>query len=154
MTWTAERIEDLKRLWADGQSASEIANQLGGVSRNAVIGKIHRLNLSGKAKPAPAKKERKPKPKRLSKARPSSVFRNGPSPKPKKPLPWSEPIELQSLRVPLLELTDSMCRWPSGDPKGSDFGFCGHRKHRGLPYCEYHARRAYQPPTERRRSAA
>ena len=68
--------------------------------------------------------------------------------------PWSEPIELQSLRVPLLELTDSMCRWPSGDPKGSDFGFCGHRKHRGLPYCEYHARRAYQPPTERRRSAA
>ena len=52
MNWTDERVELLKKLWADGLSASQIASQLGGVTRNAVIGKVHRLNLSGRAKPA------------------------------------------------------------------------------------------------------
>src|SRR6186713_2052734 len=52
MNWTDERVEQLKKLWADGLSASQIASQLGGVTRNAVIGKVHRLNLSGRAKPA------------------------------------------------------------------------------------------------------
>ena len=58
MSWTDERVELLKKLWTDGLSASQIAAQLGGVTRNAVIGKVHRLNLSGRAKPPPARRGR------------------------------------------------------------------------------------------------
>lgn len=74
VSWTDERVELLKKLWADGHSASQIAAQLGGVSRNAVIGKVHRLKLSGRAKSAPSGA---PKVKRNSGPRPSSPTRSG-----------------------------------------------------------------------------
>ena len=167
MTWTDERVELLKKLWAEGLSASQIAAELGGITRNAVIGKVHRLGLSGREKPAanPAHKTRKPRPAPV-KARPSPmVFRSSGSlalrPTPvDRPytLPVTEPtavVELAPLvceRVTLMELREHMCRWPLGDPGREEFRFCGARCNPGSgPYCAHHAVLAYQPVDRRRR---
>jgi len=160
MTWNDERVDVLKKLWADGLSASQIAGRLGGVTRNAVIGKVHRLGLSGRATTSRMKSHR-PRvraqaARRLMKPRTpnavgNSVFRS---------LylsdePFVPPAE--ELVIPLNErkyiqtLTESCCRWPIGDPQQPDFHFCGKKKIPGLPYCEVHARRAFQPPQARRR---
>ncbi|MFQ5954851.1 MAG: GcrA family cell cycle regulator [Kiloniellales bacterium] len=109
MEWSAERIETLKRMWAQGASARDIARRLGGTTRNAVIGKAYRLGLSGRAAPPP-----KPVPER-----------------PSRPL------------TNILNLTDRMCRWPSGHPDQAEFGFCGQPVMSGRPYCREHCRRAY-----------
>jgi GcrA cell cycle regulator len=161
MTWTDERVELLKRLWTDGLSASQIANQLGGVSRNAVIGKVHRLNLSGRAKPASSTpRPRKPRPAAPHRP-PGRTFVSGNTalkvhaqPAPRRapaPVPIEDIVVPISLNVSLLSLSDQMCKWPVGDPTHSDFHFCGHRNFNSLPYCEYHARLAYQPVNDRRR---
>jgi GcrA cell cycle regulator len=162
MTWNDERVDVLKKLWADGLSASQIAGRLGGVTRNAVIGKVHRLGLSGRATTSRMKSHHRPRVRaqagrRLMKPRtPSavgnSVFRS---------LYFSdnEPFvpPAEELVIPLNErkyiqtLTESCCRWPIGDPQQPDFHFCGKKKIPGLPYCEVHARRAFQPPQARRR---
>jgi GcrA cell cycle regulator len=161
MNWTDERVELLKKLWSEGLSASQIATQLGGVTRNAVIGKVHRLSLSGRAKPASST----PRPR---KARPASPHRPAPRvfvagntalkahvhPAPRRlpaPTPAEDVVVPISLKVPLMKLTDQMCKWPVGDPGAEDFGFCGHKNYSSLPYCEYHSRLAYQPVHERRR---
>ena len=161
MSWTDERVELLKKLWADGLSASQIASQLGGVTRNAVIGKVHRLNLSGRAKPASSaarpRKARPTTPHRPSGGR--SVVRQHGAEDPRPPgaaAAWSQvPIEDLvvpiSLNVSLLALNDQMCKWPIGDPGAEGFHFCGHRNFNSLPYCEYHSRLAYQPVNDRRR---
>src|ERR1043165_8904037 len=129
ITWTDDRVELLKRLWADGLSASQIAGELGGITRNAVIGKVHRLGLSGRAK-APS------------------------SPRPRRPhAPAREPIEnIMPIgqRCTLLELNEEKCHWPIGDPGQPDFFFCGGKTTTGTPYCGYHGRVAYQPPAARR----
>jgi GcrA cell cycle regulator len=161
MSWTDERVELLKKLWSDGLSASQIAAQLGGVTRNAVIGKVHRLSLSGRAKPATST----PRPR---KARPSLPHRPGgrafvsgnnalkvhAQPAPRRapaPVPLEDLVVPISLHVSLLALNDQMCKWPMGDPGAEDFHFCGHRSFNSLPYCEYHSRIAYQPVNDRRR---
>src|SRR5450432_3230555 len=116
MTWTDDRLELLKKLWADGLSASQIAAELGGVTRNAVIGKVHRLGLSGRAKsPSSAVP-------RVRKARPASM----------RP------------RISITELSEATCRWPIGDPGAEDFAYCGSQTKAALPYCPYHSRIAYQ----------
>ncbi len=159
MSWTDERVELLKKLWAEGLSASQIAGQLGGVTRNAVIGKVHRLSLSGRAKAA----SNNPRPRKVRTSttrRPTRHYVSGntalkthPSPAPRR-LPAPVPIEdipvPIPLNVPLLELTDEMCKWPVGDPNTESFGFCGHKHWNDLPYCEYHSRVAYQPADRRR----
>jgi GcrA cell cycle regulator len=162
MGWNDERVEQLKKFWADGLSASQIAGRLGGVTRNAVIGKVHRLGLSGRATTSRMKSHRprartaNPAVKRLAKPRFANVgnpaFRN-------LYLADSEPYvpPAEDLVIPLKErkyiqtLTESCCRWPIGDPQQADFHFCGKSKIAGLPYCEAHARRAFQPPQARRR---
>ncbi|MCP4382314.1 MAG: GcrA cell cycle regulator [Hyphomicrobiales bacterium] len=160
MSWTDERVELLKKLWAEGLSASQIAQQLGGVTRNAVIGKVHRLNLSGRAKPASTT----PRPRKARSAsphRPARTFVAGntalkvhAAPTPRR-APVLAPIEDLvvpiSKEVSLLALNEQMCKWPNGDPGTEDFHFCGHRNFNNLPYCEYHARLAYQPASDRRR---
>ena len=161
MSWTDERVELLKKLWAEGLSASQIASQLGGVTRNAVIGKVHRLSLSGRAKPASSSpRPRKPRatPHRPSgrggyvsgntalKALTHAVPRRLPA-----PMPVEDVVVPISLNVSLMALNDSMCKWPIGDPGSESFHFCGHKNFNGLPYCEYHSRLAYQPVTDRRR---
>lgn len=162
MTWSDERVELLRKLWIDGLSASQMAAQLGGVTRNAVIGKVHRLNLPGRAKPvASTPRPRKPRsasPRRSSGR--SHIQGNTPlkihaQPAPPR-IPTTQPIEDMvaplSLNVSLFNLNDQMCKWPEGDPAADDFHFCGHRPVNGFPYCEYHSRLAYQPvDVERRR---
>ncbi len=167
MPWTEERVETLKKLWADGLSASQIAARLGmGVTRNAVIGKVHRLNLAGRATQPRNTAPRAPREGRSTSSRthaPSMptagatalrpMPRNELMPRPA-PLPEPKPIRLVDLprdgRITILHLSDKTCRWPIGDPGTEEFCFCGHGPRENSPYCEYHARIAYQPAQERR----
>ena len=158
MTWTDERVEILKKLWAEGLSASRIATELSGVTRNAVIGKVHRLGLAARAKSSSATGQRPRKPRSQSQmlrvSRPSvrgntalaQAFDLDIEPEPE---PIDNVIPLGQRRT-LLELTEQTCRWPIGDPGHSDFFFCGGQTITGLPYCAYHSRVAYQPPNLRR----
>jgi GcrA cell cycle regulator len=157
MAWTEERVELLKKLWAEGLSASQIAARLGGVTRNAVIGKVHRLGLSGRAKsPASAApRARKPRTHIMRVGRPAMrgntalalAFEMAEEPE----------VELVENVIPigqrrtLLELTEDTCRWPIGDPASADFFFCGGKPVTGVPYCHFHSRVAYQPAADRRR---
>lgn len=176
LTWTEERVERLKTLWQEGKSASYIASELGGVSRNAVIGKVHRLGLSGRGK-AP---EKAPAPRPRAKPAPAEHAAPAPAPKPltlganalaaaveeriapqpepiARPLPRPVPAAEAEIVVPLservtiMDLRESMCRWPMGDPSSAEFRFCGARSLTGMPYCDHHAQIAYQPSAERRR---
>lgn len=163
--WTEERVELLGKLWGDGLSASQIAGVLGGgVTRNAVIGKVHRLGLAGRAKsggqPAAA---RKPKPRQVTapSLEAGQVQPDEPpeaEPAPRMPVSHAAPSQAVAIpvsqRVSILDLRDTMCRWPLGDPQSADFGFCGARSATGLPYCHDHCRIAYQPAAERRRLRA
>ena len=172
LSWTDERVELLKKLWADGLSASQIATELGGVTRNAVIGKVHRLGLSGRAKtpaanprPQAAKKPATPQrpaaPSAPTSTRGPQVVGNtalkadsAPAPAPR---PQPKPVMLDLSEPPLVEncsvlqLTERTCRWPVGDPTTDQFHFCARSAGSGMPYCAYHARIAYQPVADRRR---
>ena len=176
-TWTDERVELLKKLWAEGLSASRIANEIGGVSRNAVIGKVHRLGLSGRAKEKGSSVPRPRKPATASAAAPAAVVRKPAVVRPSFPRPAARPVSVagparnipieefdgvdgrafdamalpECERVTIMELRDSMCRWPLGDPVTPEFRFCGGDAVLGLPYCPYHCSIAYQPAQERRR---
>ncbi|RMD87549.1 MAG: global cell cycle regulator GcrA-like protein [Alphaproteobacteria bacterium] len=127
MAWTDEKIAELKKLWDRGLSASQIASELGdGITRNAVIGKAHRLGL--KSRPSPVKSEpARAKPARSRKKK--DALRN---------------------RVGLLDLTERMCKWPIGHPGEPDFHFCGRDSVPGMPYCADHCREAYQSQQPRR----
>ncbi|MDG1280038.1 MAG: GcrA family cell cycle regulator [Pseudorhodobacter sp.] len=87
MSWTDERVETLKKMWAEGQSASQIAKELGGVTRNAVIGKVHRLGLSNRAAPGAEKEEAAPEPVAAAPVAPPKVEAAAPPPPPKPPEP-------------------------------------------------------------------
>ena len=163
MGWTDERVEQLKRLWAEGLSASQIAGRLGGVTRNAVIGKVHRLGLAGRATTSRMKTHRaRPRSpsgataKRNQRSRygavGNSVLRALYHPDAEAYVPPAEELVVPpEERKTLQMLTESSCRWPIGDPQSPDFHFCSRNKVPGLPYCEHHARRAFQPPQPRRR---
>lgn len=158
MSWNDERVELLKKLWSEGLSASQIAGRLGSVTRNAVIGKVHRLGLSGRATTSRMKSHRPRQrvAKRVAKARFTNVgnpaFR---SLYQMEAEPFTPAVE--ELVIPVNErkyiqtLSECSCRWPIGDPQLADFHFCGKDKVAGLPYCEFHARRAFQPPQVKRR---
>ena len=158
MTWTDERVEILKRRWAEGLSASQIAAELGGITRNAVIGKVHRLGLSGRAKSPSSAAPRPRKPRAHSQmlrvSRPTvrgntalaHAYEYDAEPEPE----LIDNIIPLGQRRSLLELTEETCRWPIGDPGSADFFFCGGQTLTSLPYCAYHSRVAYQPPNTRR----
>jgi GcrA cell cycle regulator len=155
MGWTDERVELLKKLWQDGLSASQIAKQLGGVTRNAVIGKVHRLGLSGRAAPTkPARPIIKaPRPQRPA-AAPSAPRRisepMASMPTPPAPVRY---IDEAPGSATVLTLGAHMCKWPIGDPSSDNFTFCGRRASEG-PYCGEHAQVAYQPAQTKKRSSA
>jgi GcrA cell cycle regulator len=180
MGWTEERVELLKKLWMEGFSASQIANELGdGVTRNAVIGKVHRLKLSGRAKPANAAPRARSTPRssgvrRVSTASGSS--RNiagivkerrmlsapmiGATALKMSPETIAEAYvapQVQELFIPveqrlsLLQLTEQTCKWPIGDPLMPEFYFCGQHSEEGKPYCEFHSHRAYHQMEKKRR---
>ncbi|MEM7776420.1 MAG: GcrA family cell cycle regulator [Pseudomonadota bacterium] len=158
MSWTDDRVELLKKLWTEGLSASQIAGRLGGVSRNAVIGKVHRLGLAGRVN-TPRNKPMRPRArigaiKRVAKPRISQsgnpALRALYQPDGDRYVPPPEELDIPpSERVALVELTECGCRWPIGDPQTAEFGFCNRKKVPGLPYCEVHARHAFQPPQSR-----
>ena len=164
MAWTEERIALLTKLWSDGLTASQIASQLGdNTTRNAVIGKAHRLGLSGR--PSPVRTPRDPGVKPVRQARPKPLVGHQRLPvmgKPKPNLirkaePAARPQSLEVVPGPgvtLLKVTDKMCKWPIGHPGDDGFRFCGNESRDGSPYCEGHAQMAYQPlPPKRERRA-
>ena len=141
MDWSEERTATLKKLWLEGLSASQVARQLGGVSRSAVIGKVHRLGLAGRAGPARAERPR-------SSISHKSVVRIA---APEPVIVEEDPITLDDGNfATVLTINDRMCRWPIGDPSENEFHFCGRKPKSGSPYCEAHARKAYQPQQQRR----
>jgi GcrA cell cycle regulator len=154
MGWTDERVALLKKLWAEGLSASQIAKQLTGVTRNAVIGKVHRLGLAGRATPSrPAKRPvRVQRPRTQTPTSPSAPRLRVASPAPYEPdVPVLEPLVLDTgATATVLTLNDRMCKWPIGDPTDNTFAFCGRGACSG-PYCSEHARLAYQPSQARKR---
>jgi len=155
MGWTDERVELLKKLWAEGLSASQIAAELGGITRNAVIGKVHRLGLSGRAKSpsTAAPRPRKPRSSGMIRVSRPAIRGNTALAYDYDIEPDPQPIENVipiGQRCSLLELNDEKCHWPVGDPGQPDFYFCGGKTGTGIPYCGYHARVAYQPPAARR----
>ena len=155
--WTDTRVDLLKTLWKDGLSAGDIAKELGGVTRNGVIGKVHRLNLSGRRKRRP----RTPppprpacKPSRIAANSGMSDFRavNGATAlKPPREVEYVEPLPDNVMAFPdrktLLQLTEHTCRWSVGTPGSGDFFFCGGAVDDDQPYCAYHCRVAYAPKT-------
>lgn len=166
-TWSEARVELLKKLWAEGLSASQIAAEMGGVTRNAVIGKVHRLGLSGRAKSPSSNAPRARKTPTRAPSHPlghghghsirgntalAPMLRLDVDPFAEEaPIPRDDVVVPMSERVTIMELRESMCRWPLGDPTKEEFRFCGGRSAIGMPYCAYHARIAYQPPADRRR---
>ena len=167
MSWTDERVELLRKLWNDGLSASQIAGELAeGITRNAVIGKVHRLGLSGRAKPAASQRPRAPK-----MVRPAPTIRThmpppirgnlafAMAPRMADPVPQlrmaAEVVVPLNDPVTIMELRESMCRWPLGDPAAPDFRYCGGEAPIGAgPYCRFHSRIAYQPTQSRIRVRA
>ncbi|WP_413720966.1 GcrA family cell cycle regulator [Silicimonas sp. MF1-12-2] len=180
MSWTDERVELLKKMWTEGQSASQIAKELGGVTRNAVIGKVHRLGLSNRAgsAAAPAPEKKPAKVETAPKVEPKKAAKPAPKEKvvevtvtPRKPIvPAGQPlppqpsaneipaetlanvreVEKTAKKISLMELTERTCKWPIGDPATDDFWFCGLAVQQGKPYCEAHVSVAFQPMSSRR----
>ena len=164
-SWTEDRVETLKKLWADGLSASQIAGELGGITRNAVIGKVHRLGLSGRAKAPSSSVPRARKPRAPSQftrtvrsatrgntALARHAFAYLDSEQEQEPEPeFLDNIIPIAQRCTILQLTDATCHWPVGDPAAADFFFCGGKTLTSLPYCAHHSRIAYQPVQDRRR---
>ena len=139
--WTDERHEQLKALWADGLTASQIASELGGITRNAVIGKVHRLGLNGRTK-AGDQRERASKP-----PRPTRHRKLADPMLPTDDLPQTPAMDLEipiEQRRTLLQLTEKTCRWPIGEPGSGELFFCGAAADNMVaPYCVQHQRVAY-----------
>ena len=140
MSWTDEKVTKLKELWGKGNTASQIAEIIGGISRNAVIGKAHRLNLSAKIKTRTAtssknfdisKEENNFKSKRGRKSKFQSLIIE-------KDFEPENPKQLE-------ELDENSCKWPIGHPDEKNFYFCGRSSLKDFSYCKLHLLYAYQP---------
>lgn len=159
MDWTEERIAELKRLWSEGFSASQIAERLGGITRNAVIGKAHRLHLPSRPSPiqrqmgerrvrnrpalrpaamrtTPAEAVRAPPPSAAMAQATQQRQQPAPPPRPVR----SGPMDYSSA----LTLSDRHCHWPIGHPNEPGFHFCGAPASSGRPYCSAHCQLAYR----------
>jgi GcrA cell cycle regulator len=159
MDWTPEQISDLTRLWGEGLTTAEIGKRLG-ISKNAVVGKAHRLHLP--ARPSPIKRTG-PRPAVYRPATPRQPSAPRAPQAPREPRAPSQSAQtsaaaLRALanqpsakRLPMMALSASTCRWPIGDPGDNEFHFCGERSLDGKPYCSAHASIAYvkmKPRTE------
>jgi GcrA cell cycle regulator len=139
MSWTEEKVAKLKELWSKGHTASQIAEALGDTTRNAVIGKAHRLDLEARA---PSKQSGQ-----------SSTSVNKPARRGSAPI--SRKAKFQSILLDknfepenpksLEELTDQTCKWPIGHPNEEKFYFCGRKPEGEFPYCKLHVLYAFQP---------
>ncbi len=140
MSWTEEKVAKLKELWGKGNTASQIAEIIGGISRNAVIGKAHRLNLSAKIKTRSAKSNlnfnnsSEEKSNQTRKSRKSKF----------KSLIIEKDFEPENPKQ-LEELDENSCKWPIGHPNEKSFYFCGRSSLKDFSYCKLHLLYAYQP---------
>ena len=140
MSWTEEKVTKLKELWGKGNTASQIAEIIGGISRNAVIGKAHRLNLSAKIKRRNATSnqnfensldEKNNKSKKIRRSKFKSLIIE-------KDFEPENPKQLE-------ELDENSCKWPIGHPDEKSFYFCGRSSLKDFSYCKLHLLYAYQP---------
>jgi len=140
MSWNDEKVAKLRELWGKGNTASQIAEIIGGISRNAVIGKAHRLNLSAKIKTRSTStnqnlknfhEENKTKVKRGRRSRFKSLI-------------IEKDFEPENLKQ-LEELDENSCKWPIGHPNEKSFYFCGRSSLKDFSYCKLHLLYAYQP---------
>ena len=143
MSWNEEKVNKLKELWGKGNTASQIAQIIGGISRNAVIGKAHRLNLSAKIKTRTATSNQEfnssenDKNTKLKRGR-KSKFRS---------LIIEKDFEPENPKQ-LEELDESLCKWPIGHPDEKSFYFCGRSSLKDFSYCKLHLLYAYQYQTK------
>jgi len=140
MSWTEEKVAKLKELWGKGNTASQIAEIIGGISRNAVIGKAHRLNLSAKIKTRSAPSNQNSKSLNENK---ETTLKRGRRSK-FKSLIIEKDFEPESPKQ-LEELDDNLCKWPIGHPDEKSFYFCGRTSLKDFSYCKLHLLYAYQP---------
>ena len=142
MSWTDEKVQKLKELWKKGHTASQIAEMLGDTTRNAVIGKAHRLNLEARA------------PSKSSHASGTSSGQNKIQRRPSQQ-PLTRKQKFQSILLDknfepenpksLEELSEDTCKWPIGHPNEESFYFCGRKPEEDFPYCKLHVLYAFQP---------
>ncbi len=145
MSWTNEKVEKLKELWSKGYTASQIAETLGDTTRNAVIGKAHRLNLEARA---PSKQSSTTK----SKDNRQVSRKNNPAPMSRKAkfrsILLDKNFEAENPKS-LEELTEQTCKWPIGHPNEEKFYFCGRKPEGEFPYCKLHVLYAFQPKNQK-----
>lgn len=159
-TWTEERVEMLKKLWDEGFPIARIAREFGDLTAAAVIGKVHRLGLSRRRKTYLLQHKKKPRAPRTRSfntdtsqrvidklSRRADAIAKEVAIEPEVP---DHTIPIQQRRT-LLTLTDSVCKWPVGDPASAEFFFCGGKRAAGATYCAYHYRIAHQPAVARQR---
>jgi GcrA cell cycle regulator len=138
MAWTDHQVTTMTKLWQEGLSASQVARQLGGTSRNAVIGKLHRLGIADRPTPVRFRSPGRPADRRLPNGRSGGAVKRS-----------SRSLEFEAMLAELppsatiQTLTVASCRWPIGDPRDADFGYCG-RARAGGSYCEGHAQMAFR----------
>ena len=140
MSWTEEKVEKLRELWGKGNTASQIAEIIGGITRNAVIGKAHRLNLSAKIKGRSFSKN-----KNHNKLNSQESENQGRGRKNKfKSLLIEKDFEPENPKN-LEQLDENSCKWPIGHPDESSFYFCGRSSLKDFSYCKLHLLYAFQP---------
>lgn len=162
MAWTDEMVEDLRRMWKEGLTTGEIGKRLN-VSKNSIVGKVHRLGLSGRPSPIKKKEDAQTEPKAKetpakqikepAKEAPKPAVKKETEPQVKSPAPAPkavvEPRHKAGHNISLTDLDNHTCRWPIGDPKDDNFHFCGKKVRIGQTYCEEHAAVAYVKPSKK-----